>query len=232
MPSTRSLPQDLDVDVCIVGGGIAGMTSAYLLSKEGKRVCVLEDSEIGSGQTGRTTAQLSHVLDRRFSDLEKVHGEVGARMIVTVHSAAMRKIEEIIQREGIDCDLETVDGYLFSGGKIESGFFQKELSASIRAGLLEVQAIRRAPLPHFDTGPCLRYPGQLQMHPLKYLSGMAKALVEDKHHPAQIFTHTHVVDVKSTSDTVTIKTRNGFQVNAKAAVMATHSPESHFAFLS
>jgi glycine/D-amino acid oxidase-like deaminating enzyme len=70
MPHCPSLAENKHVDVCIVGAGIGGMTSAYLLMKEGKTVCVLEDYEIGSGQTGRTTAHFSTALDDRYSELE------------------------------------------------------------------------------------------------------------------------------------------------------------------
>lgn len=69
MPKFTKLQNNISTDVCVVGGGIAGLTTAYLLIKEGKSVCVLEDFELGSGQTGRTTANLVTALDERYSEL-------------------------------------------------------------------------------------------------------------------------------------------------------------------
>src|SRR5688572_24720553 len=113
MPSFPQLTQDLRADVCVVGAGIAGITTAYLLSREGKSVVVLDDGMVGGGETGRTTAHLVNALDDRFYNLERLHGEKGARLAAQSHSAAIDKIEEIVRRENIDCDFLRLDGYLF-----------------------------------------------------------------------------------------------------------------------
>jgi hypothetical protein len=68
------LTESVQADVCIVGAGISGMTTAYLLSKEAKRVIVLDDGPIGGGMTGRTTAHLVNALDDRYFELERLHG--------------------------------------------------------------------------------------------------------------------------------------------------------------
>src|SRR4030095_10543599 len=106
MKTTTSLPQprlneNIRTDVCIVGGGIAGMTTAYLLSCEGRSVVVLDDGEIGGGMTGRTTAHLTNAFDDRYVEMERLHGEEGARRIAESHTAAIDKIEEIVKSEGI-----------------------------------------------------------------------------------------------------------------------------------
>lgn len=67
----NSLDQNISVDVAIIGGGIAGITTAYLLSRSGKSVAILEDGYIGSGETGRTTAHITHALDDRYYNIEK-----------------------------------------------------------------------------------------------------------------------------------------------------------------
>ena len=79
-PEFEALNQSIEADVCVVGAGIGGITTAYLLQKEGKRVCVLEDHEVGSGQTGRTTAHFSTALDDRYFQLERYHGQDGAKL--------------------------------------------------------------------------------------------------------------------------------------------------------
>src|SRR3954452_21333719 len=89
------LDQDQHADVCIIGAGIAGITTAYLLARVGKRVIVLEDGAVGGGETGRTTAHLSNALDDRYHVLERVHGAEGARLAAASHSAAIDLIETI-----------------------------------------------------------------------------------------------------------------------------------------
>src|ERR671913_35108 len=75
-----ALAEDLRVDVCVVGAGIAGMTTAYLLAREGKSVVVLDDGPIGGGQTERTTAHLANAIDDQYCEIERLHGEKGARL--------------------------------------------------------------------------------------------------------------------------------------------------------
>ena len=110
---TPPLAENLSTDVCIIGAGIAGITTAYLLAREGRRVVVLDDGAIGGGETGRTTAHLSNALDDRYHVLERLHGQAGARMAAASHAAAIDRIEEIVRDEGIDCNFERLDGFLF-----------------------------------------------------------------------------------------------------------------------
>src|SRR6187431_2627440 len=104
LPQESSLTEKTSCDVCVVGAGIAGMTTAYLLASEGESVVVLDDGPIGGGMTGRTTAHLVNALDDRYFDLEKLHGEKGARLAAESHTAAIDLIERIISKEKIDCD--------------------------------------------------------------------------------------------------------------------------------
>ena len=101
------LRENSSADVCIVGAGIAGLSVAYELSRAGQKVIVLDDGAIGRGMTGRTTAHLVNALDDRYYDLEKYHGEDGARMAAQSHSAAIDRVEKIATDEKIDCDFET-----------------------------------------------------------------------------------------------------------------------------
>ena len=91
------LTERISADVCIVGAGIAGMTTAYLLAREGKSVVVLDDGPIGGGMTGRTTAHLVNALDDRYFELERLHGEEGARLAAESHTAAINAIEAIVE---------------------------------------------------------------------------------------------------------------------------------------
>src|SRR5687767_5801653 len=69
------LKSDLDADVVIVGAGLGGLSTAYCLACSGKKVIVVEDGYIGSGETGRTTAQLVTALDNRYFLMEEIFGK-------------------------------------------------------------------------------------------------------------------------------------------------------------
>jgi glycine/D-amino acid oxidase-like deaminating enzyme len=102
------LAADSSTDVCIIGAGIAGMSAAYLLSRAGKSVIVLDAGKVGSGETSRTTAHLTCAIDDRFYRIEKWHGEAGSRLAAESHTAAIDRIEEIVSAEGIQCEFERV----------------------------------------------------------------------------------------------------------------------------
>src|ERR671938_1688029 len=94
-PGAPRLQQDTQADVCVVGAGIAGMTTAYLLARGGKSVVVLDDGPVGGGMTGRTTAHLVNALDDRYYEIEKMLGEQCARLAAESHTAAIDRVEKI-----------------------------------------------------------------------------------------------------------------------------------------
>lgn len=217
MPSYSPLQGDIDAEICVVGGGIAGLTTAYLLAQAGKSVVVLEDGELASGMTGVTTAHLSNALDDRYFEIERVHGPRGARLAAESHSAAIDQIEAIAEKEKIDCDFERLDGYLFPSNDQEEDMLDRELDAATRAGLA-VRKMRRVPAGSLDV-PCLRFPEQGQFHPLKYLAGVAKAI---ERAGGRIFTHTHVDEIKGGPRAEV--TAGDYVVTAEAVVVATNTP--------
>src|SRR5512145_1885893 len=113
MPRPPRLAQDIQVDVCVVGAGIAGLTTAYLLRREGRSVAVLDDGPLAGGETSRTTAHLAFP-DEYFRELEHLHGREGARLAIQSHAAATDLIEAVVRQERIDCSFERLPGYLFA----------------------------------------------------------------------------------------------------------------------
>ena len=220
VPNQSTLGEDTHADVCIVGAGIAGITTAYLLAKQGKSVVVLDDGAIGGGQTQRTTAHLSNALDDRYFEIERLHGSEGAKLAAGSHTAAIDRIESIVGEEQIACDFVRLDGYLFLPPGESPELLDRELAAAHRAGLGGVERLPRAPLPSFDTGPCLRFPRQAQFHPLKYLTAVAGAI---ERAGGRIFTGTHAETIKG-GKPARIKTSSGRIVTADAVVVATNSP--------
>jgi Glycine/D-amino acid oxidases (deaminating) len=127
VPQFPPLEGNLRVNVCIVGAGIAGMTCAYLLARTGRSIAVIDDGPIAGGETGRTTAHLTAALDDRYYEIEKLHGDDGARVAASSHSAAIDRVENIASLEEIDCDFERLDGYLFLGGDGKKEDLEREL---------------------------------------------------------------------------------------------------------
>ncbi|HYC56588.1 MAG TPA: FAD-dependent oxidoreductase [Candidatus Binatia bacterium] len=218
--SYPTLTGDVFADVCVVGGGIAGLTTAYLLAQEGKSVVVVDDGPSGDGQTERTTAHLSNAIDARYYEIERLHGEEGARLTAESHSAAIDCIESIVAQEKIDCGFERVDGYLFLAPGHSADELDKELAAAHRAGLTKVERLQRADFSDFETGPCLRFPRQAQFHPLQYMSAIGEALIRKG---SRIFSNTHATEI-SGGRPARVRTAGGAMVTAEAVVVATNTP--------
>jgi glycine/D-amino acid oxidase-like deaminating enzyme/nitrite reductase/ring-hydroxylating ferredoxin subunit len=219
LPEFPPLQENVHVDVCIIGAGIAGLSTAYLLARSGKLVAVLDDGPVAGGMTQMSTAHITNMMDDRYFELEKLHGREGARLAADSHTAAIDRIETIVKQEHIDCDFTRLDGYLFlaQGDKPET--LERELEAAHRAGLRAVELIERAPFPSFDTGPCLRFPNQGQFHPLKYLARLAQAI---EHEGGRIFTGSHADRVEGGVPGVVHVGRH--VVTGDAIVVATNVP--------
>jgi glycine/D-amino acid oxidase-like deaminating enzyme/nitrite reductase/ring-hydroxylating ferredoxin subunit len=215
-----SFTKNVHADVCIVGAGIAGISTAYFLSREGKAVIVLDDGPIGGGETARTTAHLTTALDYRYYELESLHGKEGARLSAESHSAAINTIETIVGREGIDCEFERLDGYLFVPLGESQTVLDDELEAAHKAGLTEIEKVDRVPWDSYQTGPALRFPDQAQFHPLKYLSGLTQAI---RLQGGRIYTQVRVTEIEGGRQP-RIATNAGAEVIADAVVVATHTP--------
>jgi glycine/D-amino acid oxidase-like deaminating enzyme/nitrite reductase/ring-hydroxylating ferredoxin subunit len=220
IPIGDAITEDAQANVCIVGAGIAGMTTAYLLARDGLSVIVVDDGPIAGGETGRTTAHLSFALDDRFTELERLHGERGSRLAAESHKAAVDRIEQIVAEEVIDCDFSRLDGYLFlpPGGNVED--LEEERDAAHRAGLANVRLVDAAPIPGYNTGPALLFPNQGQFHPIKYLAGVAKAI---ERMGGRIHTRTHIESIKG-GENPSAKVQKGPTIRANCMVVATNTP--------
>jgi glycine/D-amino acid oxidase-like deaminating enzyme/nitrite reductase/ring-hydroxylating ferredoxin subunit len=203
----------------VIGAGIAGLTVAYELLREGRSVVVLERGAIGQGQTGLTSAHLSNALDEGFVELQRLFGKEGARLAAESHAEAIDEIERIVGWEKIDCGFKRVSGYLFlgEGGKLDD--LDAELTASRESGFtgVEFAESRRGPFP---LGPALRYPNQAQFHPLRYLTGLADAV---RRLGGKIFPHTEAQEVEG-GKPARITTQRGFQVVCGSIVVAANVP--------
>ncbi|MER3407421.1 MAG: FAD-dependent oxidoreductase, partial [Nitrososphaera sp.] len=140
----------------------------------------------------------------------------GAQLAAESHTAAIDLIESIAVREKIDCDFTRVDGYLFLDPTDGEQSIKDELAATRRADL-RTELLEGPPVGSLGPGPCLRFPNQARFHPLKYIAGLAQAIVRGG---GKIFTGTHVQEIMS----IGVRTSDGHKVSARKVVVATNAP--------
>lgn len=213
----RPLEGAREADVCVIGAGFAGLTAAYALAVAGRSVVVLEDGAVAGGESARSTAHLSSALGARYTELEALHGEPAARIIAESHMAAIDFVERLAREQKIDCGFRRLDGYLVWPSDGDLSGLEAELAACDRAGV-PVEKVQRAPAGTWDTGPCLRFTGQAQVDPVRYLSGLARAAARAG---AKIYTRSHARILPG--EPVRVRTDAGV-VTARQVVLATNAP--------
>jgi glycine/D-amino acid oxidase-like deaminating enzyme/nitrite reductase/ring-hydroxylating ferredoxin subunit len=211
----NSLQGDLEADIVIIGAGIAGLSVGYCLSQSGRSVVILEDGFVGSGETGRTTAHIVNALDDRYTEIEKYHGGDGARVAAESHTAAIDFVEKTVLKENIDCDFKRVNGYLFLHESDDIKTLEDELEATRRAGI-DTSLVQQIPGIDFEKGPALLFPNQAQFHPLKYIHGLAKAIIGKG---GRIYTQTHVDEVSKNRVEA-----GGHTIRANHIIVAANTP--------
>lgn len=199
--------QKVHYDVIVVGAGMAGILIAYYLQEQGKDVLVLEAKEIASGQTERTTAKITGQHGLKYRELIRTVGVKRAGLYAQANEAAIREYEQLIRKQGIDCDFERVSAYLYT--QKQDNLLREEADA---AALLGIDAFftRETELP-FPVLGAVCFPHQAQFSPLKFIRSLAKNL--------QIMEHTRVIAVKGEQ----VFTERGI-MTADKIVLATHYP--------
>jgi glycine/D-amino acid oxidase-like deaminating enzyme/nitrite reductase/ring-hydroxylating ferredoxin subunit len=215
-----ALEAELAVDVAIIGGGITGITAARLLERAGKRVALLESRRIGKGESSKTTAHLTEVLDIRYGRLLSRFGEEGARLAARAQREAIARIAAFVSELGIACDLLRVPGFLYAESAGDLDLLREEERAAARAGVAAA-LVADVPLP-FPVAGGLRFDGQGQLQPRDYLLGLAEGLAGGGSH---IFEQTHVVDVED-GEPCRVVTERGV-VLARDVIVAAHVPVSN-----
>ncbi|MGQ0647172.1 MAG: FAD-dependent oxidoreductase [Gemmatimonadaceae bacterium] len=212
----QPLHAHVEADVCVIGSGIAGLTTAYFLARARQSVVVI-DSGVG-GETGRTTAHLTCALDDRFVELERLHGAQGARLAATSHSCAIDLIETIVRQEEIHCEFERLDAYLFGAPGTTHEELREELAAAQRAGLADAHSVLRAPVAG-ETGLALCFPRQAQLHPLRYVNGLRQATGR----LGGRFYKARAADFGGSGQRE-VRTTSGFRITCNSVVVATNTP--------
>ncbi len=213
-----ALAENLKTEIVIVGAGIAGLTTAYLLAREGRKVVVLDSGPPGGGMTSRTSGHLSNALDDRWFELIELRGLAESRLAAGAHCAAINLIEKIQADETIDCDFARVDGFLVQDPDNRENL-DRELKAAHKLGLTDVEWAEGAPFPGHPGGKCLRFPRQARFHAIKFLRGLIASI---ERQGGRLLT-AHVNQVAS-GKTPSVTTDTGLKVEATAVVIATNAP--------
>ena len=211
MPAFPSLTSGIEVDVAVVGGGMAGILTAYLLRDSGLSVAVFEKDEIGKGATAFTTAKITSQHGLIYAKLIKDLGREKARQYAAAQQKAISYYRNIIQQEHISCHLEEAASYLYSTTDAEQ--LKREEESAVALGL-PASFTRRTELP-FPVAGAVRFDHQAQFHPLKFLRAVASQLTVYEHAEV-IRIHGHKIDICSGGELHTVR--------AGHIVIATHYP--------
>ncbi len=169
-----SLTDHIETDVVVVGGGITGLTAAYLLKQSGKRVVVVEKHTIGGGTTGRSTGKVTSQHGIFYTPLGQVLGRQAAQTYADANQTAVNKIEAIIRAEKIECDWQRDNNYVFTSDRAQINVFKREAELAASLGL-PAKFVTTTPLP-FDVQGAVVFADQGKMNAVKYALGLAKAV--------------------------------------------------------
>jgi glycine/D-amino acid oxidase-like deaminating enzyme/nitrite reductase/ring-hydroxylating ferredoxin subunit len=218
MPAYPPLASNITVEVCVIGAGLAGVTTAYLLAKQGVSVALIEALSVGDGETSHTTAHIA-VPDEGYLDIEQSYGVEASRLVAQSFGSAADLIEANVRAENIACGFKRLDGFLISCASDPHTALRKEVEAARRAGV-EVYEEEALAIPVHLKGPALRFAHQAQFHPLQYLAGLTRAL---ERRGGAIFCGTRALEVDEQEDRVLVTTATG-KIVADAVVVATNTP--------
>lgn len=212
---------DFVTDVCVIGGGIAGLTTAYQCVRSGLRVVLIEAGTLGSGETLRTSAHLASALDDRFQRLEAHHGAAKTALLRESHAAAIDWIEDFCASHAPTAAFRRVQGYLFASAADEEpeAFLDEECAAAVRAGL-DASLVR---VPHFGAGAletALRFEGQAEFDVGAYLTALASAYLENG---GVLWEETRVLGVEE-GELCRVDLEGGGVVRARDVVVTTNAP--------
>ncbi len=213
----KTLDQNINVDVAIIGGGITGITTAQLLKKAGLRVAVLEAREVGRGTSGHSTGNLYVITDQLLSPIKKKYDTEILKKVLKARGEAFRLIADNVRELEIDCDYKPQSMYVYEDGQTDK--IRKELEIAREAGF-PFNEITSIQLPmEFYRG--MEIPGQATFNPLLYVQGLAKAVEGED---CKIYENTEVREIREEENQVILTTTGGIVI-AKQILHATHTPK-------
>ncbi|UWG99008.1 FAD-dependent oxidoreductase [Dehalobacter sp. DCM] len=227
-PQHSVLNEDIETDIAIIGGGIVGLTTAYLLKQEGFTVSVVEADCILQGTTGNTTAKVTSQHTLVYNRIFQKFGKDKAQHYADANQTAIKTVSDLVNSLKIDCDFSWQSAYCFTH---RDDYVPEIMNEVNTASLLGIQAyfVPEIPLPLGIKG-AVRFDGQAQIHPRKYLLALAEKIPGNG---SYIFEQTRVTRVDEGKPHRVI-TKNGKTITAKIVIIATHYPcyEAHGMYFS
>ena len=213
--SLKELNNNILADICVVGSGISGLTTAYLLQKAGKKVVILESGNLTSGETSKTGGHLLCAIDG-LHDIIKNHGIKNAKLAVESHFSAIKLLEKISKDENIDCDFEYGKCFWCEGDKSIDEDFYNELNAAKEIGL----NVKETESDFFKKlGKAMVFENQAKINIGKYMAGLVRVFLDLG---GQIYVNSSVLKIDN-SDKVYVFTKDG-TVETEKIVIATGKP--------
>ncbi|EPB8165739.1 FAD-dependent oxidoreductase [Clostridium perfringens] len=203
----EALNKDIKTDVLVIGAGIAGILTAYMLKQKGRDVVLIDAAEIASGNTKNTTAKITSQHDLIYSKLIAEFGEEKARQYAKANELAIKKYKEIIKDKRIECDFEEKPAYVYSLNEVD--VIKEEVEAAKNLGI-DAEFVQEANLP-FKINGAVKFNNQAQFNPLKFLKGISNELV--------IYENTRALEIKEN-----LVVTSGGNITANNIVVATHYP--------
>jgi glycine/D-amino acid oxidase-like deaminating enzyme/nitrite reductase/ring-hydroxylating ferredoxin subunit len=216
--SYPALDREIHVDVAVLGGGMAGLMTAFLLKRDGARVAVLEAARVAAGVTAYTTAKVSSLHGVHYQSLASSFGEEGARAYGQANEAGIERIGALVEELGIDCDWRRKPAYTYAEDEQGRRQVEDEVQAALRAGL-KASFTTVTDLP-WQVAGAIRVEDQAEFHPRRFLLAIAERIPGEGSH---VFENTRATDVKD-GEPARVETENGPVVVADHVVVATHFP--------
>jgi glycine/D-amino acid oxidase-like deaminating enzyme/nitrite reductase/ring-hydroxylating ferredoxin subunit len=218
LPTFPKLEKDIAVDVAIVGGGISGITTAYLLSKEGIKVALIEADYILNGTTGHTTAKITAQHGLIYDELISHIGEEKAKLYYEAANDASQFIKNTVREHNIECDLTEEDAYVYTNSDQYMSKIINEFKAYEKLGI-NGAFVESISLP-IQIKAAIVMKNQAQFHPLKYLIKLVEVC---KHQGVEIYEHTTAIDIERGTQTKII-TRDGYKITCENVIACSHFP--------
>lgn len=220
----NKLEKNIETDICIIGGGITGISTAYYLTKENLKVTVLDMGKIGFQTTGNSTAKITSQHGLFYKYLKDSKGEDFARLYYDANEDAIKNIKKIVEKEKIQCDLECQSAYVLAANREEVQKVKDEVEVvrgfGGHAEYLEREDIDKNLL-ILNPLAAIRFKNQAQFNSYKYTIELAKVC---KNLGANIYENTKVVDVRDEKDYYYLETEDGYKIKAKYLVITTKYP--------
>ena len=212
-----ALDSDVDVDVAVIGGGVAGLTAALALKRSGQTVAVVEAARVGTGVTGHTTGKVTSLHRLAYTELASNHGDSTARTYGQANQAAVGHIARTVAEEGIDCGFRRVANYTYAESERTLELVRAEAEHAARLGLPSTFTTD-VPLP-FPVKGAVRFDDQAQFHSIRYLQGLARSVDGGG---SFVFEESRALSFRDGSPAI-VTTETG-TVRAREVIMATNVP--------